>query len=242
MPAPSSESAPLPRDEGASLRRDLAYAQVVIEQARKELDARERRPASHLARAGKLLTNGFVLLVLGALLTNWLIPRIQRASQAREATLQARKDALAQFLLYANSRWQEYYLLAPLVSSEELTPADYQDAIRKLTTIKLARYDAYAKLKASLLAFRRTPDEPNQEVEGLVERYAIDVNRLSQHVDSWLRNRYCWSNECISTDGAPVDRDFGPYGAFVTIQRETSALLQRDDQVAELLAKHLLDP
>jgi hypothetical protein len=119
-------------------------------------------------------------------------------------------------------------------------PADYQDAIRKLTTIKLARYDAYAKLKASLLAFRRTPDEPNQEVEGLVEQYAIDVNQLSQHVDAWLRNRYCWSNECISTGEAPVDHDFSPYGAFVTIQRETSALLQRDDKVAELLAKRVL--
>jgi hypothetical protein len=233
-----------PRPAGAeappdAIVRDVVYAQAILDQARRATEAREARSRSWLLRASRVLTNGFVLLIAGALISNWLVPRFQRQQQEREARLAARKEVLAQFLLYTNLRWQEYYLLPPLLAHPELTRAQYEQTLRDLTRIKIARYDAFAKVEAMALAFRRSPGERNAELEDALESYAVRINDFSRTIDAWLRNAYCYANECEDSAAAPVDPDFDPYRDFVKIQDDTVALIKLDSSVATLISANI---
>ena len=237
----SGEGSAPPAPARDEILRDVVYAQAILAEAVKANETCGRRSASWLSGAGKLLGNGLVLLLVGALISNWLVPRLQRQQQERQTRLAARKDVLAQFLLYANVRWQEYYLLPPLAAHPELTRPEYDQAVRELTRTKIARYDAFAKIEALAIAFRRTPGERNAVLEGALENYAIRINQFSQEIDAWLRNAYCYSNECNDDPAAPLDPDFDSYAAFVKIQREAVELLKLDASVAALISANLME-
>jgi len=217
--------------------RDIAYATVVLDEARR-LQEVKRSP---LGRLGKLLSHGLVLLLLGSGLTSVLVPWIQRRHQEREARIEARKDCLTQFLLYSNSRWPEYYLIVPLVVRGEVSADEYRESLRRVTEVKVARYDAAAKIEARLLAYRTKVDVRKDDIEDAFEAYKVRVNELSGRIDAWLRNAYCYSNVCESYAAAALDPGFDPYAAFTAIQQEVIELVKVDATVAELLVKHLED-
>ncbi len=214
----------------------MLYALAVLEEAKK---AASKPSAGRVDRILKLLSNGFVLLLAGSVISSLLIPTFQRRMEERKTRIETRQECFAQFLLYANSRWQEYYLLVPLVAKGEISSADYQKALEDLTAIKVRRYDAYAKLQALALAFRRRPQEPNQVIEGALHDYAVRVNDISRDIDAWLRNAYCFSYDCKSVPGAAVDPEFEPYAGFDRLKKEVVTLTERDTSVAGLIASYI---
>lgn len=216
---------------------DIVYAEAILDAARKASADRHRKRA-WLPALLRPLGNGFVLLVVGALITDVLVPRYQTRQADRAARRAARQEALGQFLLYSNSRWQEYYLLPPLLT-EDLSDAAYRGLLEQLTRIKVARYDAFARLQAAALAFRKHPGTPNQEIEDALADYAVRVNDLSTEIDGWVRNKYCWSHRCRSTPAAPLDPQFNPYDSFEQIKSETVDFHNLDIDLAERLARSI---
>jgi hypothetical protein len=116
-------------------------------------------PTPRLNRLDRLLSylsHGFVLLLAGSLITSLRVPRFQRVFEQKNKELLLMQECFSQFLLYANSIWQEYYLVFPLVLQPEINQEDYIKHLQEISTIKLKRYDAFEKVQSLAIIFRNT--------------------------------------------------------------------------------------
>jgi hypothetical protein len=189
---------------------------------------------SRVGRVLGWLSNGFVLLIFGSLITYLLVPLFQRQYESRLARTELVKDCLSQFLVYANTSWQEYYAVLPLMLESGLTKEQYVQAMQDTKKIKLARYDAFARLEALSVAFRTRGNTEQSTIERALQDYAVRLNTISHAIDSWLRNMYCVKVSCINTSRGSIDVNFEPYGSFLKIQDLLDDTLGREQTVAEL--------
>lgn len=186
--------------ERSRIRAEVRYALIAAREARPP-----EPPKSRFARAFAYLSNGFVLLLVGSLITSVLVPDFQRRYDARKQQLALMQDCLAQFLLYSNSLWQEYYAVLPLTQRVEIDEATYLAYVTKIADIKLKRYDAYAKVLALSVVFQGTGEAPSgAPIDAALKRYAVDLNTASASIDKWLTGLYC----------TPTDRDHSPCARF----------------------------
>jgi len=115
------------------------------------------------------------------------------------------QDCLAQFLLYSNSLWQEYYAVLPLTQKIEIDEATYLQYVGKIAEIKLKRYDAYAKVLAMSVVFQdEETTKAAPSIDTALKSYAISLNTASASIDKWLTGLYC----------TPTDRDRSPCADF----------------------------
>jgi hypothetical protein len=190
MPDESSEARPV--DPG-HLREDMVYAAAVLEAARK-LGPSEPRPGI-LARVLKFLSSGLGLLIIGTALTSVLIPAYQKAAEQRQAERQIMRDCLAEFLQYEVSIWSEYYAVFPLVHESEIDREEYDAYTAKISEIKLDRYRAYGKVKATAIAFRGDSSE-SSVIEDEIHSFAVLLNQTSEKIDRWIGDLYCARTIC----------------------------------------------
>jgi hypothetical protein len=195
-----AEEPELTETERTKIRAEVRYALIA---------AREARPAepskTWLARALAYLSNGFVLLLFGSLISSVLVPDFQRRYENRKQQVALMQDCLAQFLLYSNSLWQEYYAVLPLTQKIEIDETTYLQYVSKIADIKLKRYDAYAKVQSLSVVFKdneEATDTPSLEKE--LKSYAIKLNSASASIDKWLTGLYC----------TPTNRDHSPCASF----------------------------
>jgi hypothetical protein len=142
------------------------------------------------------------------------VSRFQQKSEQRKQQTALMQGCFAQFLLYTNSIWQEYYLIFPLIQQADINKEEYNHYINEISLIKLKRYDAYVKVVALSIVFRRGKKSHQSKVEEALRDYAIYVNRVSEAIDTWLRNLYCAPAKCLSTTYAPIKVDFNPYDSL----------------------------
>lgn len=93
----------------ARIRAEMRYAMAAAEALRPT--DRPAPPKPWPERVLGMLSNGFVLLVIGSAITSFLVPQFQRSYEARTRAATLRQEAFAQFLLYSNSMVQEYYAI-----------------------------------------------------------------------------------------------------------------------------------
>jgi hypothetical protein len=110
----------LSEGERARIRAEMRYAALAVRETRPS-----EAPKGRLAKALDYLSNGFVLLIVGSLITSFLVPRFQRAGEARRQRAALMQEALEQFLLYSNSIWQEFYATLPLALEAEIAKEQY---------------------------------------------------------------------------------------------------------------------
>ena len=101
--------------ERTRLRAEVRYALF----AAKEAKASEP-PKTALTAILGYLSNGFVLLVIGSIITSFLVPHFQKKYEHRTQQTALMQECLSQFLLYSNSLWLEYYALLPLTQKIEI--------------------------------------------------------------------------------------------------------------------------
>jgi hypothetical protein len=120
----SDESPPEAQDlsepERAKIRAEVRYALIAAREAR-PVDP----PKTPLNQTLAYLSNGFVLLLVGSLITSVLVPSFQRRYENRRQQVALMQNCLEQFLLYSNSIWQEYYSILPLTQRIEIDEATY---------------------------------------------------------------------------------------------------------------------
>ena len=138
-----SNQDPLSEDERARIRAEMRYAALIVQEA-----GQAKKPKHALDKVLGYLSNGFVLLLLGSIITSALVPHFQREYERRARQSALMQECLSQFLVYSNSIWQEYYTILPVTLETEINKEEYVRLMNDISQIKLKRYDAYAKVQA----------------------------------------------------------------------------------------------
>ena len=111
---------PLSENDRSRIRAEMRYAMVAVQEARSA-----EKPKHALDRPFGYLSNGFLLLLLGTLITSALVPHFQREYEQRIKQSELMKECLSQFLVYVNSIWQEYFLILPVALEPEINKEEY---------------------------------------------------------------------------------------------------------------------
>jgi hypothetical protein len=232
----TGELAPeLPESERVRIRAEMRYAMAVAKEGRPV-----EVPKSALDKALSYLSNGFVLLVIGSLVTTGLVPRFQRAYEARVRRANLMQESFSQFLLYSNSIWQEYYAILPLTQQTDLAKEEYLKYLTQMTEIKLKRYEAYAKVQALALAFREDGNAAMSPVETALRNYAVRLNTASAEIDKWLTGLYCTPTKRDISPCATFDPTFDAFTQYMKIQNLVVEIGNTDtDDVAGLIVTQL---
>ncbi len=183
-----------------------------------------------------LLSNGFVLLIIGTVITSILVPIFQNHQRAAAQNLNLKKETFAQFLLYTNSIWKEYYLMFPLVHESKINKDKYNHYLNEISKVKLERYNAYSKIRGVAISFRDGNSTIISKVEKDIREYAIDLNQTSEMIDEWLRYLYCREANCVNT---VVPDDFTSYGRFMDLSARMQDNKDLGDKVSETLVFHM---
>lgn len=134
------------------------------------------------------LSNGFVLLLAGSIITYFFVPALQAKFKEKQQKIDDRRECVTQFHLYANSIWQEYYVILPVDFSADLDNGAYETIINEISKIKVKRYDAYAKVQSLALAFRKNI-KVKSGAEYLLEDYAIKINTISNQIRQLVKDK-----------------------------------------------------
>lgn len=221
--------------ERKHIREEMRYALTVLQEG-KIIDQRK----NFLDKLFSYLSNGFVILLVGSLITSFLVPRFQRQYENKKQKNDLMQRCFSEYLLYTNSIWREYYSIFPLIHTSEINKGEYIEYLNKISEIKLKRYDAFAKVQALTVIFRDETSAQQSDVEKTLYDYAVQVNIISESIDTWLRNLYCSPNKCLDGDHAPpVDQSFSPYNSFINLQYSLQRILKDGDKVAELMVHHM---
>lgn len=232
----ASEPLPeLPESERARIRAEMRYAIVAANEAHPP-----QKPKAPFERMLGYLSNGFVLLLVGSLITSGLVPRFQRAYEARTQRANLMQECFSHFLLYSNSIWQEYYGVLPLTQQSDLAKDEYLKYLNQMTQIKLKRYESYAKVQALALAFREEGSAEMSPVETALRNYAVRLNTASAEIDKWLSNLYCTPTKRDVSPCATFDPAFDAFTQYMKIQSLVLQIGNKDtDDVAALMVARL---
>jgi hypothetical protein len=233
--SPASEPlTELAESERVRIRAEMRYAVLAASEARPGDKAK-----GALERTLGYLSNGFVLLLLGSLITVGLVPHFQRAYEARTQRANLMQECLSQFLLYSNSIWQEYYGVLPLTQQSDLARDEYLKYLAQMTQIKLKRYEAYAKVQALAVAFREEGGDMSP-VETALRNYAVRLNTASAQIDKWLSSLYCTPTKRDVSPCASFDPTFDAFTEYSKIQSLVVEIGNTDtDDVAALMVAQL---
>jgi len=220
--------------EKARIRAEVRYAVIAAKEAHPQ-----EKSKSLTEKIFAYLSNGFVLLLIGSLITSWLVPHFQREYEARKQQAGLMQDCLAQFLLYSNSIWQEYYTILPLTQKVEIDQDEYFKYTAEIAQIKLKRYDAFSKVQSLAIVF---PDGTNgsASVESSLKSYAIRLNTASAAIDAWLTNLYCTPTKRKQSPCASFDPTFDSFNEYTKIKKLVVEIGNQDSEsVATLMVKRI---
>ena len=212
--------------ERARIREEMRYAAAILG------ELRPKKEESVWDKLSAFLSNGFVLLMVGAVITSFAVPLWQRSYDEQKQTQSLMEECRAEYLLYCNSMWEEFYQIHPLVSETSISKERYDAYFQKLTEIKLRRYNAYAKLQSVAIVFRSDGDT-RSDIEKQLEQYAIGVNQVSQGIDTWLRRLYCYTAQC---DNEQIEIDYSSYDAFVRLHDD----LDKTEKLARTISEEIV--
>lgn len=240
MTKEADEVPELSNSEQAKIRAEVRYALIAAREARPpEAPA---APKARLAQVLDFLSNGFVLLLVGSLITSVLVPDFQRRYDNRKQQVALMQDCLAQFLLYSNTLWQEYYAVLPLTQRVEIDEAAYLQYVGRIAEIKLRRYDAYAKVVALSVVFQDAPrgDAGTPTVEQALKDYAIRLNTVSASIDRWLTGLYCTPTTRSHSPCAQFDPSFDAFDEHAKIKTQAVEIGNRGtDDVAAMIVRRI---
>ncbi len=216
----------------------MRYASLVAQEA-----YLAEKPKHAFDKVLGYLSNGFVLLLLGSIITSALVPHFQREHERRARQSALMQECLSQFLVYSNSIWQEYYTIIPVTLETEINKGEYVRLLNDISQIKLKRYDAYAKVQALAIVFRISKDTKKSPVEQALHNYGVSVNTASQAINEWLGDLYCTPTKRVKSPCATFDPAFNAYAGYKTIEQLVLDIgNERTQQVSELMVKQIKFP
>jgi hypothetical protein len=223
----------LSSEERERVRSELRYAQLVLKES-----SNNALPKSRIETLLGLLSNGFVLLLIGSLLTSVIVPNFQKSIEQRTQRTAQMKECLSQFLLYTNTLWQEHYAVLPLTQVREIDREAYLTYVGKVAEIKLKRYDAYERIQALSVLFHKRDGSPDFSISDAIAKYQIEVNNASARIDKWLTGLYCTPFDRNASPCERFDMAFDPYAEH---ERIKAVVIQVGNTTKEDLARRLVE-
>lgn len=225
----------LSEEEQARIRAEMRYAALAVQETVRPTV----KPKSVIDKALGYLSNGFILLIIGATITSGLVPYFQRQYENRKQQYSLMQECFTQFLLYSNSIWQEYYDILPLTQEVEINKDEYLRYLKEVAQIKLRRYDAYAKQALSVV-FRKDIDSKNNPVETALRSYAISLNTASAAIDKWLTGLYCTPTKRERSPCASFDPAFDGFAEYEKIKKLVIEIGNKEsDNVAAIIVSEM---
>jgi hypothetical protein len=229
-------SSDLTKQEKNKIREEIRYARLIVNESFSVTE----KPKSIGDKILGYLSNGFVLLILGALITSGLVPTFQRQHEARAQEITLMKKCLSQFLLYSNSIWQEYYTILPLTQEIEIDKKTYIKYINKIAQIKLKRYNSFAEIEALSIVFRGAVSNEQSNVENAIKSYAISLNSTSAAIDKWLSDLYCTPTVRENSPCELFDPTFDSFAEYLEIKKLVLKIGNKtSDEVASKIVKKI---
>jgi hypothetical protein len=214
----------------------MRYAALVASEGAHSIE----KPRSVVEKTLSYLSSGFVLLIIGAIITSGLVPYFQRQYENRKQQYGLMQECFSQFLLYSNSIWQEYYAILPLTQEVEIDKDEYLRYVKEIAQIKLKRYEAYAKVQALSIVFRRGIDGKSNPVESALKNYAVSLNTASAAIDKWLTGLYCTPTKRERSPCASFDPTFDAFTEYENIKKLVVEIGNREsDNVAAIIVAEM---
>ncbi len=221
----------LSKEQKKEIREEIVFTLSTIEQEKQNTNQK-----NNIEKVISYLSNGFVLLIIGTVITSILVPIYQNRQHTAAHNLSLKKETFSQFLLYTNSIWKEYYLMFPLVHESKIDKEKYNHYLNQISKVKLERYNAYSKIRGVAISFRDYESTKISDVEKQIKKYAIELNRTSEMIDEWLRYLYCREINCVN---AVVPESFTSYGTFLELANKMQFIYNKGNDVSENLVFHM---
>jgi len=216
---------------------EVRYVQLIAQET-----SNTRKSKSTGDKILSFFNNGFILLLLGAIITSGLVPRFQRQHEARNQQLALMKECLSEFLIYSNSIWQEYYTILPLTQEIEIDKIIYLEYVNKIAQIKLKRYDSFAKVEALSIVFRPSKGDELSGIEKELKEYAVSLNIASAAIDKWLTALYCTPTDREESPCASFNPKFDPFIEYLKIQELVLEIgNDNSDEVSSIIVSEIQD-
>jgi len=223
-------------EERARIRAEMRYAALVANEGAHPVE----KPKSVVEKTLSYLSNGFILLIIGAIITSGLVPYFQRKYENRRQQYGLMQECFSQFLLYSNSIWQEYYAILPLTQEVEINKDEYLRYVKEISQIKLRRYEAYAKVQALSIVFRKDMDDKSNPVESALKNYAVNLNTASAAIDKWLTGLYCTPTKRERSPCASFDPAFDAFAEYENIKKLVIEIGNREsDNVGAIIVAEM---
>jgi hypothetical protein len=123
----------------------------------------------------------------------------------------------------------------------EIDQATYLQYVSKVAEIKLKRYDAFAKVVALSVVFRKDSDSPaGSPIDTALRDYAVSLNTASASIDRWLTGLYCTPTARPRSPCASFDPAFDAYIEHTKIKRFVVEMGNKGtDDVAAIIVKRI---
>ncbi len=233
----ASVASELSEEEKKKISAEVRYAQLVT-----QAGSNAGKPKPTVDKILGFLSNGFILLLLGSIITSGLVPIFQRQHEARNQQLALMNECFSQFLLYSNSIWQEYYTILPLTQEIGIDKKTYLEYINKIAEIKLKRYDSFAKVEALSIVFRNSKDGELSDVDNELKQYAVSLNIASAAIDKWLTALYCTPTDQEVSPCESFNPKFDPFINYLKIQDLVLEIgNENSDEVSSIIVRKIQD-
>lgn len=187
-------------------------------------------PKSRMERLLGYLSNGFVLLLLGSVITSVLVPWFQRGIERRKEQVALVQECLSHFFVYSNSLRLEMNTLVPLTQKSHIDEQTYLHHLQQIATLQQKRSDAIAKARALAAVFDIDDRHSGGGALGKeLDGFTRSLDQTGKAVEQWLHGLYCTPDD----RKPPVD-DKPKCAEFDLAFDAHAAYLRLEAQVAEV--------
>ncbi len=164
---------------------------------RNELISKEVKPKTHWDR----LNGKFVLLVLGSIITGFLVPMFQKHQETLEWQRQIKydrvkyelsmmRDCLKEFIISTAFVSEAYERVKPLLNKKNINKADFNQFNRQFIEMQNLRFRQNAKVLSLVIYYREAAS-----TLASINNYIISSTNYLRTIEKYVQNKHCHSED-----------------------------------------------
>lgn len=183
-------------------------------------------PKSRVEKLFGYLSNGFVLLLFGSVITSVLVPEFQRRVEHRKEQVALVQECLSHFFVYSNSLRLELSTLVPLTQKGGIDEKTYLHHLQQIATLQQKRSDAIARARALAAVFDIDDGRTNDaSLTAMLDEFTVSLERGGKEVERWLHGLYCTPGKQRPSPCADFDLAFDPHTAYLGLEAMVAGVL-----------------
>lgn len=217
----------LDEDERRRLRAEARYLLLATSEARPPPP-----PKSALESVLGYLSNGFVLLIVGSIITSILVPSFQKKAEFRKEQVALMQECLSNFFVYSNSLWLELHTLVPLTQKAEIDEQTYLRHLGQIAPIRQQRSDAIARARALAAVFQiDTGSAQDTALTATLDEFTAHLDGAARTIERWLNGLYCTPFVRDSSPCADYDFTFDAHREYLALEKLVADVSNREASI-----------